>query len=126
MSYITISKAAEILRVNKKTLFRWDSEGRFIPAKREEVSKIRLYDEQDVMNLKIVLDHESRNLSNLREIKKVQTELTEMMSVFLISDKEVDLQKRAVELLDIHKKIVEEYASYPEKIQQIHRTFYKI
>lgn len=45
---LTIAQAAEKLKVNKKTLIRWDASGKF-PAQRD-TSGNRMYDEQDILN----------------------------------------------------------------------------
>lgn len=43
MPYITAAEASEILGISKRTLFRWEEEGR-INSKREGILKVRLYD----------------------------------------------------------------------------------
>lgn len=48
MSMLTISQAAKKLQVNKKTLIRWDTSGKF-PAERDS-SGNRTYEEQDISN----------------------------------------------------------------------------
>lgn len=126
MSYIIISNAAEILGVNKKTLFRWDQEDRFKPAKREEVSKIRLYDEKDVQNLKFVLDHEKLFKENMKKWREVQAKLTNYMTIFLMSDKEIELQNESEKLYKIHRELVDKFMAYPQEIKLMHRKFFKI
>ncbi len=44
----TIAQAAEKLKVNKKTLIRWDASGKF-PAQRDS-ARNRTYEEQDILN----------------------------------------------------------------------------
>lgn len=45
---LTIAQTAEKLRVNKKTLIRWDALGKF-PAQRDSAGN-RVYNEQDILN----------------------------------------------------------------------------
>ena len=53
MSLIAIKQAAEILGVSKRTLMRWDKDGRFKPESRQQFSRYRLYDREKVKGLKI-------------------------------------------------------------------------
>lgn len=125
MSYITISKAAEILGVNKKTLFRWDEDGRFKPTRRETVSKIRLYNEDDIHTLKKVLEHEKRFQKNVKEWKQILNDLTQDKS-FLLTDKYIQLSEREEELSERHRKLMDEFKSYSPAIHLMHKKFFKI
>lgn len=126
MSYITIAKAAEILGVSKKTLFRWDEEGKFSPKTREKVSKIRLYEEIDVKYLKLVLDNEKRFKEVVKEERALQIELDKYENIFLLSDKQGELLSKAEELRKKREEIVDEFKLYPQEVKNIHKIFFKI
>lgn len=72
MSYIKLSQAAKLLEVNPRTLIRWDEEGKF-PANKEPISKMRYYDESDIIShvfwFKLRRKHKSHN-KKLDDIRK--------------------------------------------------------
>lgn len=124
MSYITTSKASAILEVSKKTLFRWDKAGKFSPSIREQISKGRVYKEQDVLNLKTLLNHEERYQRNLKQIRKVQKELNPYTSSAWLSNKEGELLDREKELIEEHEKLVKEFENFSQAIKILYKKFF--
>ncbi len=53
--YITAGKACEILRISKRTLFRWEEEGK-IYSQREGVLKVRLYNMNHIKQTAEILE----------------------------------------------------------------------
>lgn len=63
MPKILISEAAKILRVSKRTLMRWDEDGKLKPE-RDTKSGNRLYDRQDM-----------KRLAHLRKLPAIQKKI---------------------------------------------------
>ncbi len=74
MSYLRISQAAKLLQVSTRTLMRWDQEGKF-PAHREQVSKIRFYDESDVINHAIWFKLRRKHKTHLKKLGAIRSEI---------------------------------------------------
>lgn len=74
MSKISIKQAAEILKLNQKTLLRWEESGLLIPD-REEVSRIRVYDKTRIEMIAKWLDLRKRNLEHLRKLDPIRKNL---------------------------------------------------
>ena len=79
MSKITISQAAKILGVSKKTLMRWDKPGLF-PARRESVSNVRIYDKEGVEKLAEWFDLRKKHLNHLKKLKPINDECRRFIS----------------------------------------------
>ena len=77
---LTISQTAELLKVDKKTLMRWDKEGKF-PAKREEVSNIRYYDDEDVHNHALWFEIRRKHKAHLRLLHDVRKEADKFIRI---------------------------------------------
>mgnify|MGYP001601134660 CR=1 FL=1 len=74
MFKITIAQAAKILNLNKKTLLRWEDAGLLAP-KREEVSRIRVYDKARIEKIAKWLDLRKRHLEHLRKLDQIRKNL---------------------------------------------------
>ena len=123
MSQLTIGQVAKILGVNKKTLMRWDESGRFRPT-RENVSNIRVYEESVVRDLKFLMDHEKKYNENLRLKRKVALELNPYHRVFLLSSREGEFLDKEEELVQEHKKLLEEFEKFDLRIKILYKRFY--
>ena len=80
MLQITTKEASQILGISKRTLFRWEKEGR-IKCTREGILKVRVYDRDYIVMAKKVLDldrqidkHNDRLPEILEQSKKHQLE----------------------------------------------------
>ncbi len=67
--YLTISQAAEILKVSPETLRRWDKNGKFVSS-RNPMNNYRVYSEKQVINLveemQLEIQYQSRyHISNI-------------------------------------------------------------
>ncbi len=74
MSYLRISQAAKILKVNTRTLMRWDNEGKFV-AHKEPLSKIRFYDEVDILNHEIWFELRRKHKAHLKKLDSIRKEV---------------------------------------------------
>lgn len=74
MSNISISQAAEILRISVKTMQRWDEDDTF-PAPREEVSKNRIYDEGLVREYREYLFARAKEKNHLKKLGPIIQEV---------------------------------------------------
>lgn len=118
---ITIAQAAEKLGVNKKTLIRWDSSGKF-PAQRDS-SGDRTYDEKDIENhaqwFKLRRKHRAHN-RKLAAIKSETDRFTATQPLGMETPKfhKFEEMKKAYEALDKWKlesrNILREYSDLPQ------------
>lgn len=122
MSYIRISQAAKLLRVNIRTLMRWDNQGKFI-ANREPLSKIRFYDEKDITNHVIWFEIRRKHKTHLRKLKVIRDEVDKFISTQPLEFGEnpkfhkYEDMKKAYDSLHVwekeEKEIVSEYSKLP-------------
>lgn len=120
---LTISQTAKLLDVDKKTLMRWDTEGQF-PAKREKISNIRYYNDEDIHNHVLWFEIRRKHKAHLKLLHDVRKEVDRFIrtsplnpmenpKLFLLAD-----IKKAYEAL--HKweaedrAISHEYSKLPE------------
>lgn len=122
MSYIRISQVAKILKINARTLMRWDNEGKFV-AHREQLSKIRFYDEADVLNHAIWFDLRRRHKTHLKKLDSIRKEVNKFVVTQPLEfdstpkfHKLEDMKKAYDALRDWEKEereITEEYSKLP-------------
>jgi len=74
MSYLRISQVAKILKVNTRTLMRWDNEGKFV-AHKEPLSKIRFYDEIDILNHEVWFELRRKHKAHLKNLDSIKKEV---------------------------------------------------
>ena len=55
MGYYTAQEVADILEINKMTLFNWERAGKIPRAKRHPINKWRIYTKEDIEKLKKLL-----------------------------------------------------------------------
>ena len=55
MGYYTAQEVADILEINKMTLFSWEKAKKIPRAKRHPINKWRIYTKEDVEKLKKIL-----------------------------------------------------------------------
>lgn len=55
MGYYTAQEVADILEINKMTLFNWERAGKIPKAKRHSINKWRIYTKEDIDKLKKIL-----------------------------------------------------------------------
>lgn len=121
---LTISQAAEKLQVNKKTLIRWDTSGKF-PAQRDS-SGNRVYDEQDILNhaqwFRLRRKHRAHN-RQLTAIRKEADRFTATQPLGMETPKfhKLEEMKRAYDALNKweakSKEITEEYSKLPRDFE---------
>ena len=117
---LTISQAAKKLQVNKKTLIRWDTSGKF-PAERDS-SGNRTYQEQDISNHArwFILRRKHRAHNRLlTAIRKEADRFTATQPLSMETPKfhKFEEMKKAYDALDKWKKesseILKEYSNLP-------------
>ncbi|MEK6891155.1 MAG: MerR family transcriptional regulator [Nanoarchaeota archaeon] len=102
---LTISQTAKLLKIDKKTLMRWDKDGKFT-AKREKVSKTRCYDEKEVYNHALWFEIRRKHKAHLRVLQDVRKEADKFIRTFPLNPLEDNKpfrltdMKRAYETLD--------------------------
>lgn len=95
MSQITTKEASQILGISKRTLFRWEKEGR-IKSTREGILKVRVYDHDYIVESKLILDlnEKERDL-----VKKLSEAVEEEKKALFVQD--VEKVQSGVEKLHI-------------------------
>lgn len=68
---LTVSQAAKILGVNKKTLMRWDDDG-WLKAKRDPLNNARLYDEAVIRKIARWYDLRRRHREHLAKLSPIR------------------------------------------------------
>jgi len=122
MSYIKISQAAELLGVNSRTLMRWDEEGKF-PAHKENLSKMRFYEQSDITNHAFWFKLRRKHKEHLKRLDEIRKEVDKYISTQPLDagtnprfHKYEDMKKAFDNLRDWekeHKLILEEYSQLP-------------
>lgn len=78
MSVVTARDAAKILGISKRTLFRWEDEGR-IKSQRSGILETRVYDKNYILQTKEIIElnkKEKEHLAKLPEVReRVKAEL---------------------------------------------------
>ncbi len=95
MPHITTKEASQILGISKRTLFRWEKEGR-IKSTREGILKVRLYDKEYIEETKKILD---LNTKERELVKKLHEAVEEEKKVLFVQD--VEKVRSGVEKLHI-------------------------
>jgi len=56
MGYFTAKEVAEMLNINKMTLYRWESAKKIPKARRHPMNKYRVYTKEDVDKIKKIIN----------------------------------------------------------------------
>lgn len=117
---LSISQAAQILKVNKKTLMRWDAEGKF-PAQRK--AGARVYEEQDIYNHAQWFDLRRKHRAHNRLLTAIRSEADKYLATQPLGPMEnpkfhkYEDMKKAYDALrkweEENRKILEEYSKLP-------------
>ncbi len=120
---LTVSQAAEVLGVDKKTLMRWDNEGKY-PAIREKHSNIRLYDETNVRNHALWFKIRRRHKAHIRLLPPLNKERNRFIRTLPLQPGENPKMFPYVEMKKAYdainkwgeeeKEILKEYSKIPE------------
>lgn len=95
MPQITAKEASQILSISKRTLFRWEKEGR-IKSTREGILNVRIYDRDYIVESKQILD---LNEKERYLVKKFNEAVEEEKKVLFVQD--VEKVQSGVEKLQI-------------------------
>lgn len=133
MNTLSISEAAEILGVTRKTLIRWDDADKFSPERREDVTGARVYDRSKVEDLAKVRKNETEYRSVLKNLKNVRSELNsyELNRKLHFPDEFRELKEREIRLLDKETELDEkkdnflkEFFSFPDRLKKLYKALY--
>ena len=118
---LTIAQAADQLKVNKKTLMRWDASGKF-PAQRDS-SGNRMYDEQDILNHSQWFRLRRKHRAHNRLLSSIKSETDKYLATQPLGPMDnpkfhkYEDMKKAYDALrkweKENKKILEEYTKLP-------------
>lgn len=122
MDTININEASKILGVSKKTLIRFDEEGRF-PAQRS-TNGYRIYDKTDIENHALWFALRRKHKEHNRKLKTIKDEVDKYISTQPLGPfqkkgfHKLEGMKAAFERLhqweEEHKEILKEYEKIPE------------
>lgn len=121
---ITIGQAAKILGKTKRTLMRWHESRKFLPKAREKFLKSRLYDKEEVENLRTLLQHEKRYQTNLKQLHKIHQALNPYAQKPWLSEKEGELLKEEKKLKEEHDKLFKEFERFKPEIKRLYKQFF--
>lgn len=128
MTQITTGEAAKILGISKRTLYRWEKEGR-IRSVREGILNVRIFDRNYIVMVKQIQDLDKRLNEIMTKLPQIleQSKRHQLEQVFnpgeklkLLSSSEVEASKKAYEKevawVAEHRRLVAELCSYPRDI----------
>jgi len=118
---LAIAQTAELLGVDKKTLMRWDKEGKF-PAKREKLSNIRYYDDEDVSNHALWFEIRRKHKAHLRLLHDVRKETDKFIRTSPLNPME---NPKTFRLADM-KKAYEALHNWEEEDETISNAYSKL
>jgi len=117
----TIAQAASKLKVNKKTLIRWDASGKF-PAQRD-AAKNRIYDEEDITNHSLWFLLRRKHRKHNRQLTAIRKECDKYLATQPLGPMEnpkfhkLEDMKKAYDALHVweteNSKILAEYSKLP-------------
>src|SRR5690348_13220835 len=120
--YIAISEAATMLGVNKKTLQRWDTSGKF-PAFKEKISGTRYYAFKDIKNLALLFEIKRKHRENNKKLYDIRKEADKFSAIIpLVRGETRQAQdgesmraayKKLHEWKEEHKAILKSYNQLP-------------
>jgi len=122
---LTISQTAKLLGVDKKTLMRWDKEGKF-SAKREKVSNTRYYDDEDVYNHALWFEIRRKHKAHLRLLHDVRKEVDRFIRTSPLNPMENPKSFRLVDMKKAYEalhKWEEEDLAISEEYNKLPRGF---
>ena len=124
MSTLSISQAAQILKVNKKTLMRWDASGKF-PAIKDPKTGARSYDEKDIQDNALWFEIRRKHKAHNRKLSEIRKEADKFTATIPLNFGEKlrvldgKAMKKAYDALNKWSKedieIQEEYLKIPSK-----------
>lgn len=128
MELITSSKAAKILGISKRTLYRWEEEKR-IRSQREGILNIRVYNKNYVEMVKKILDLDKKEEMHLKNLPNIKKEIEEhhLLQKYVpnkplkfLNDEEISAAMKAFDAeknwLKKHEQILKELFSFPHEI----------
>lgn len=128
MTLITSSEAAKILGISKRTLYRWEGEGR-IRSTREGILNTRVFDNDYVEMAKKILDLDKQEEEHLKKLPNIRKQIEEHnleqeyipgKPLKLLTEEEVKAAMKAFdaeeEWVAEHKRLLAELISYPRDI----------
>lgn len=128
MMLITSSQAAKILNISKKTLYRWEQEGR-IRVEREGVLNVRVYDRSYIQMVKRIIDLDEQEEKHLKKLPAIRERVKEHLFAHDVESirsgeplKFMDIEKASKAFddeeawLKEHERILNELFSYPKDI----------
>jgi excisionase family DNA binding protein len=128
MSQITASEVSTILKISKRTLFRWEKEGK-IRSVRDGILKVRVYDKDYIKMVKNILELNKKEKEHLAKLPEILDQVKKhCLEQDYIPGKPLKLSTRAdVEAamkafddeekwMDKHKQILNELFSFPRDI----------
>ena len=128
MSQITASDASSILKISKRTLYRWGEEGR-IRNVRDGILKVRVYDKDYIEMVKSILELNKKEKEHLAKLPKIMDQVKKNLleqdyipgkRLKLMTSSDVEAAMKAFDdeeaWMREHKRILNELLSFPRDI----------
>ncbi len=128
MEAIASAEAAKILGINKRTLYRWEKEGK-IRSTREGVLSFRVFNKSYIEIVKRILDLNKQEKEHLKKLPRIIEEIEKyhLLQEYvpgeplkMSSEKDVELAMAAFDAEEKwvadHKRLLNELLSYPHYI----------
>lgn len=128
MSLITAKEASQILGISKRTLYRWEKEGR-IRNYREGILNVRVYDRDYIEMARKILELDQQETDHLAKLPEIRNQVKEHFllqeytsgkPLKLSTTEEVEAAMKAFKdeetWLAEHKRLLAELCSYPRDI----------
>lgn len=127
MPYITSANAVKILGISKRTLFRWEKEGK-IANIRDNVSKARIYDQDYIKQTAEILELDRQEKEHCAKLPAVMENVRRYLFVsdvhetratgrhhLMDIDKASEAMDEEAEWTKEHQRILDEMYVYPKK-----------
>lgn len=128
MSYITASEVSKILKISKRTLFRWEEQGK-IRSERDGILKTRVYDKDYIAIVQKIIELNEQEKAHLSKLPKIREMIKENMleqdyvpgkKLKLMNEQDVEVSMKAFKAeedwMDEHKRLLDELFSFPRDI----------
>jgi len=128
MSQITASDASAILKVSKRTLFRWEEGGR-IRSVRDGILKVRVYDRGYIEMVKNILELDKKEKEHLKKLPEIRDQVKKHLleqdyipgkPLKLSTSSDIEAAMKAFDgeeaWMREHKRILSELFSFPRDI----------
>lgn len=128
MSQITANDASLILKVSKRSLFRWEKEGR-IRSVRDGILRVRVYNKDYIEMVKNILELDKKEKEHLKKFPEIRNQVKKHLMeqdympekpLKLLTSSDIEASMKAFDdeeaWMREHKRILNKLFSFPKDI----------